>query len=214
MGSPLCPNESPRHAPLRIIRVSMSRVSKLSLRRDTLTIRYLGCWLDARVSDLSGSWARTICGVFTAGKSGERLPSRCLSLSSIVWAQAFMRPPVLRGTPWPGGVSRNRPSPPCPTEKRPCGHSSTASNRPCRPPRFAPCAVENALPVEHAARGRANPRTPNQVVIGVETRARSAKSLRGPTSAGVERDERDSYVLLGSRFEPGVSATYRKDQKP
>jgi hypothetical protein len=52
------------------------------------------------------------------------------------------------------------------------------------------------------------------VVIGVETRARSAKSLRGPTSAGVERDERDNYVLLDPRFEPGVSATYRKDQNP
>src|SRR5262245_13003976 len=124
-----------------------------------------------------------------------------------------MRPPVLRATPLRGCVSRNRPSPPCPTEKRPCGHSSTASNRPCRLPRFA-CAVENALPVERAARGRANPRAPNQVVIGAETRARSAKSLRGPTSAGLERDERDSYVLLASRFEPGVSATYRKDQKP
>src|SRR5262249_54848142 len=116
--------------------------------------------------------------------------------------------------PLPECVSRNTPSPPCPTEKRPRGHSSTASNRPCRLPRFALCAVENVPPMAAAARGRANPRAPNQMAIGVETRARSAKSLRGSATAGVERDERDNYVLLGSRFEPGVSATHRKDQSP
>src|SRR5262245_52019163 len=125
-----------------------------------------------------------------------------------------MRPPALRATPLPGCVSRNTPSPRCPTEKRPCGLSSTASNRPCRLPRFVPCAGEKAPPVAPAARGLANPRVPNQVVIGVETRARRAKSPQEPTNAGVERGERGNYVLVSSRFEPGVSATHRKDQNP
>ena len=107
----------------------MSRVSKLSLRRDTPTIRYPGCWHAAPVSDLSGSWGQIICGVSIAGRSGAKLPSRYPSLSSTVWVQAFMPPQVPRATSLPERASRNTPLPPFRTERRQYGRFFTASNR-------------------------------------------------------------------------------------
>ena len=188
-GSRLCAGESLLPAPLRITRVSMSRVSKLSLRRDTPTIRYLGCWHAAPVSDLSGSWEQIICGVSIAGRSGAKLPSRYRSLSSTVWVQAFMPPQVPRATSLPERASRNTPLRPCRTERRQHGRSFTASNRRYRQRPCAPSVGESARLAILAAHGQANP-SPKRAVIGVETRSQSANSLQVPAGGGVERGRR------------------------
>ena len=59
-----------KHARWRAIRASTSPVSKLSSRRATPTTRWIIWCAAARACVSSGSWARTTCGAFTAGKTG------------------------------------------------------------------------------------------------------------------------------------------------
>src|SRR5262245_26653934 len=192
----------------------MSRVSKLSLRRDTLTIRYLGCGPAARACDSSGSWARTICGVFIAGRSGAKLQNWCLSSSSTAWAQVSTLPPARPDMHSPESAFPNTPPPPCPIEKPPSGLFCTVPNRHSLRLRCAHCGGDGfpaALPAGCANQSEQG--TAANVKTNVEIKRASPNRRRSPSTAGVERSGRGDYLQVDP-VRTGAGATYRKDQKP
>jgi hypothetical protein len=178
----------------RIIRIDVTGL-KLSLRRDTLTIRYLGCWRCPGVR-LSGSWARITCGVSIAGRNGATLRSWCLSSSSTGWAQAFTLPPVRGNVLARARIPEPTAAAALPDRKAPVWAFLHGLKSPLSRLRCAPCA--GARNPGGAAQELADPEMRRRNVEGSH---RSARCQQRP--AGVVRSGQDNYLCRDPRLGPG-----------